>query len=208
MKLNSVFYRQDSWRTSLLLQQVYDTRKEKGIMLGCVCTQDAKEDSKDILLCDRLLAAFRQNILPCNTENMEKCCTYIKGVLEKSLNAAYSCSGMFLNGDEILLFGYGNQRIYLLNSAFMRPHLELITREVKPDELFFNIYKIEAGAGIIAATEPFYEYMDEEMLRECLYVRDDTTGVKAGKHISEYGRYLEAEGGHDMGAVLTKLVME
>jgi hypothetical protein len=228
MRINSAYYRQEgSLNTSLLLQQVYDTKKEKGIMLGCVCTKTPDAEGGAVPLCDRLLATFRQNILTGNTDDMEKCCAYIKSALVKPPGGSLSYSGMFLNGDEILLFGYGGQRIYLLNSAFMRPHLEILSGNLKSniksdiksnitnfksntdsDEIFFNIYKIEAGAAVIAATEPFYGHMDEERLKECLYVNNDNTGVRAGKHIKEYGRYLEEAGGHDMGAVIVKLVEE
>lgn len=209
MKINSTYYRQEgSCRTSLLLQQVYDTKKEKGILLACVNTQNAYGDSGGIPLCDRLLDTFRKDILPANSDDMKKCCAYIKTALGKPPGGSRSYSGIFMNGDEILLFGYGSQRIYLLNSAFMRPHLELLSGNITSGNIFFNIYKIEPGAAVIAATEPFYEYLDEEMLKECMYINDDVTGVKAGKHIKEYGRYLEAAGGQDMGAIVVKLVAE
>jgi hypothetical protein len=224
MRVDTACYRQEgSSRTSLLLQQVYDRKKDRDIVLACVCTEELPGARDKIPLCDILLDTFRQKILTENTENMNNCCKYISEVLprESTQNTVFnphsptlSYSGMFANGDDILLFGSGKYKIYLINTLFLYPHLELISgtdsiidTSIKNNftKTYFNIFKIEPGAAVLAATAPFYEHMDEKRMKECMHITNDASETKLQKHLAEYGEYMESKGGADMGAVVLRM---
>jgi hypothetical protein len=215
MRVNTACYRQEgSSRTSLLQQQVYDRKKDKDIVLACVCTEETPEPKEKVILCDILLDTFRQKLLAGNTDNMNNCCRLISTAL-KNKSTALSYCGIFSNGSDILLFGRGKYRIYLINTLFLHPHLELISGTAPKidmsinnnfNETYFNIFKIESGAAVMAATAPFYEYMDEKRLKECMYIPNAVADTKLQKHLTEYGEYMECAGGEDMGAVVLQVL--
>jgi len=213
MRINSAVYRQSGGiRTSVLLQQVTRKKDSCGMILTCVCTAEESYASGGIKLCGRLLCSFREDILAKNAGSMTECRNTIGNILMKEAKdrrkgiSKYSYSGMLCIGSEVLLFALGNQRIYLINSAFMRPQISLISGEGNFDVPELKQAEIEPGAGILLGTGPFYKYMDEALIRECLFVKGDNDGTKTERHLNEYGRYMERLGGSDMGAVIVKVV--
>lgn len=212
MRLNSAFYRQGGGsRTSVLLQQVTRKKDSCGIMLTCICTME-ESASVGSKLCERLLCSFREDILAKNVGSMAECRHTIEKILmyeagdcRKGL-LKHSYSGMLCIDSEVLLFAAGAQRIYLINSAFMRPQLGLILGEGDFYTPRIVQAEIERGAGVLLGTEPFYKYMDERLIKECLFVKSDKDGKKTERHLDEYGRYMESLGGREMGAVIVRAV--
>lgn len=248
MKIQTAVYRQNGGsRTSVLVQQVTRKKDALGITLACVCTVEAGErpmkaspktsqkekTSKRGNLCERLLYSFREDILVKNVDSMAECRKTIEKILPDEAgisgsvsNPIYdftSYSGMLCIGSEVLLFAAGRQRIYLINTAFMRPQLCLLLGEntagpfheqhIHGRQLDTHspacLYtprtewaQIERGAAVLLATEPFYEHMNETYIRECLFVKGDRDGTRTERHLGEYGRYMESLGGKDMAAVI------
>lgn len=213
MRTNSAIYRQNGGsRTSILLQQVTRKKDSCGIMLTCICTMEKPYASVRSKLCERLLCSFREDILAENAVSMAECRHTIEKILineavdcRKDMSK-YSYSGMLCIDSEVLLFAAGDQRIYLINSAFMRPHISLVLGEGDYYTPQIEQAEIEKEAGVLLGTEPFYEYMDESLVRDCLFVRGDKDGTRMERHLNEYGRYMESLGGRDMGAVIVRAV--
>lgn len=210
--MNSAFYRQDIGRTSVLLQQVTGKKDSRGILMACVCTADEACVPDRPGICRRLLHLFREEILAKNAGNIEGCRNRIEKILKDEAKylrkdkLKHSYSGMLCIDSGVLLFAAGDQRIYLINSVFMRPQLELILGEGDFYTPRIVQAEIERGAGVLLGTEPFYKYMDERLIKECLFVKGDKDGKKTERHLDEYGRYMESLGGRDMGAVIVRTV--
>ncbi|MCD7836018.1 MAG: hypothetical protein LUG83_05130 [Lachnospiraceae bacterium] len=210
MKFSSAFYRQCGGRTAILLQQVVRKKDSCGILLACVCTSEKMENKGRPELCDRLLCMFREELLTGNACGAAEYSNNIEKLLRAEADeyrrgfSKCSYSGILCIGDEALLFAAGRQRIYLINSAFMRPQISLIMGE--GDFLTPRILRagLEQGVSVLLGTEPFFEYMDEGLIKECLFIRGDMDGIRTERHLREYGRYMEDKGGTDMGAAVVR----
>lgn len=180
---------------SLTLQQIRMKRGRDSLVLACVC------DSRDF--CGQLVDFFHEEVL---TDYSRKGCMDWNAVFHKLQKMAphksdgeegFSCSGILCMGEEFLLFGQGKQRIYLFNRGFQKARIKMLLGE-SALKLYRGI--MEPEVSLLLATEPFYEHLTEQMLRDCLGggIRDDR---QASLYLRELGKYGEEQGGRNLGAV-------
>lgn len=181
---------------SLTLQQIRMKRGRDSLVLACVC------DSGDF--CGQLVDFFHEEVL---ADYGRKGCVDWSVVFHKLQSMAphksdgeegFSCSGILCLGEEFLLFGQGKQRIYLLNRGFQKTRIKMLLGEAAVLKLYRGI--MESEVSLLLATEPFYEHLTEQMLRDCLGggIRDDR---QASLYLRELGKYGEERGGRNLGAV-------
>lgn len=180
---------------SLTLQQIRMKRGRDSLVLACVC------DSRDF--CGQLVDFFHEEVL---ADYGRKGGVDWNAIFRKLQSMTphksdgeeeFSCSGILCLGEEFLLFGQGKQRIYLLNRGFQKACIKMLLGE-SALKLYRGI--MEPEVSLLLATEPFYEHLTEQMLRDCLGggIRDDR---QASLYLRELGKYGEERGGRNIGAV-------
>lgn len=200
--------------TSLTLQQIRMKKGGDSLVLACVC------NSRDF--CGQLVEWLHEEVL---TEYGRKGCLDWDAVYRRLQRMTpyksdgeedFSCSGILCLGEKFLLFGQGKQRIYLLNRGFQKACIKMLLgrdtfagkeggagrnngRETL--ELYQGI--IEPEVSLLLATEPFYEHLTEQMLRDCLGgdIREER---QASAYLRELGGYGEDRGGRNLGAVFVR----
>lgn len=186
-------------RTSLTLQQIRMKGGRDSLVLACVC------DSRDF--CGQLVDLFHEEVL---TDYGRKGCVDWDSVFHKLQRMAprksggeegFSCSGILCLGEDFLLFGQGKQRIYLLNRGFQKARIKMLMGQNNGREVL-KLYRgiMEPEVSLLLATEPFYEHLTEQMLRDSLGgdVWDDR---QASLYLRELGKYGEERDGRNQGAV-------
>ncbi|MCM1186491.1 MAG: hypothetical protein NC251_01425 [Lachnoclostridium sp.] len=182
-------------RTSLTLQQIRMKKNKDSLLLACVC------DSRDF--CARLTDWLHEDIL---TAYGRKACVDWDGIFEElsGMNTGFSCAGILCMGEEFLLFGQGEQRIYLLNRGFQKTHIKRLmgTGDFTGQKQTLGMYcgVMEPEVSLLLATEPFYISLTEQMLGDCLGgdIREERKGAA---RLRELGQYGEERGGRNLGAV-------
>lgn len=112
-----------------------------------------------------------------------------------------SASGILCVGGKALLFYQGRQRIYLLNRRMGKPHAGLLFGQEKGGALLGEEVLWEPGACLLLGTEPFYQYLRQQMIADCLGRESVSGEEQAGRCLKELGEYARSRGGRDMGAV-------
>ena len=64
---------------------------------------------------------------------------------------------------------------------------------------------MEAGIGILIASDSFYKSIPQEDMQECLAVKDIRDPGQAQRRLLELGRAAERNGGRGMAAVLVEV---
>lgn len=198
--------------TSLLLQQVMLGKNT--VLLGGICTDKADNAGRESsYLTGQLLGWFYGRGLTLfhkggekEMREMQKSLGEVLNRLSRELatcknrkkipvqNPGPDISGILCIGCHFVVFYCGEQRIYALNTKFLRPHMKCLAggRESVPDQGIQMKYGIlQPGVGILLATEPFYRYLTDDMLRECLAARQLRTQLQLDKRLEELGRAAE-----------------
>lgn len=111
MRFLTSFYWQEENEASLVLQQICLKNGRDGLLLACVC------DSRDFG--SHLADWFHEEILPDYGKRGGLDWGMAMAALHKMAEKTeFSCSGILCAGAEFVLFGQGEQRIYLLNRGF------------------------------------------------------------------------------------------
>ena len=205
MKYVSSYYRKQEegapGAVSLLLQHVKCGKIP--VCLACVCK--AEEPQGVSYPASQLLEWFyKTGIRLCaggDDRNFRRVKAGLRAMLEEWEKRPGDCaeavrkqvwhiSGILCAGARFLLFYHGKQRIYVINTKFLRPHLKCLASEA--DSLCMESGILEPGIGILLATESFFDQVTEEMVRECLAQRDLCTQTRADKHLWELGETARA----------------
>lgn len=216
MELFSTYYwQQGENATSLVLQQVICKKGSLPALLACVCTEKRQEDGMMAKgtggnFCGRLADWFHEEFLPgclkgaamdmgTAGSRLQQMAAHAVG---EELTAGLSVAGILCSGEHFVLFYQGEQRIYLLNTRFLRPSVKCLTGHTDTGILRVQEGIMQQNIALLLATEPFYRVIPEQTWKECLNVRDIREERRAGKRLEELGEYGERQGGVHMGAVL------
>lgn len=211
MEFMTGFYRQKEDSTALLLQQ-YICRGVP-VCLGCVCGGGSREAGiAGGLFTRRVLEEFRKLSLLRAVKRQPEC-------LKKMERQLYKCredcaappdfwtAGLLAVGEEFLLFFEGGAKIALCNTGFGRPALQEIGGDASMCGAGLRMRRggMEAGIGILLASENFYGNIPGEDIRNCLWVRDIRDPGQVQRRLKELGRMAERQGGRQMGALLLEV---
>lgn len=187
---------------SLLLQQLRCGRVP--LLLACV--------SKGDFLTGRLLHWFyREGRRLCGKEkgkNVQEMQESLGRALRQACREEKSGSdfaGILCVGSRYLLFYRGMQRIYLINTRFLRSNVKLLTGpnlggQEKTADFCTEQGVMQTDIGILLALEAFYREITEETLKECLERASISTKEQLTKHLGELGGngiMILTEGGYE-----------
>lgn len=210
--LTSFYWQEQENAASLTLQQIRLKNDKAGLLLACVC------DSRDF--CSNLVDWFHEEILRNYGKrgNIDWDMVFTKlrkmAAEEASSNmgTGLTCAGILCVGAEFVLFGQGEQRVYLLNRGFRGNHVKMLMgndksefqaedEKVKVLELHQGI--MEPDVSILLATTPFFTYLTQQMLSDCLGgdIRDEK---QASLHLKELGEFGRGRGEQNLGAVFIR----
>lgn len=211
MEFMTGYYRQKEDSTALLLQQ-YMCRGVP-VCLGCVCGGESREAGiAGGSFTGKLLEEFRKINLLGAVRRQPEC-------MKKMERQLYQCresfaapidfwiAGLLCIGEEVLFFYEGAVRIALCNTGFGRPALQEIGKDARVRETGLQLRRggMEAGVGILLASESFYEKIPEEDMRSCLWVKDISDPGQAQKRLQELGGMAQRQGGRQMGALFLEV---
>lgn len=203
--LTSYYWQQGQGnRTSLTLQQIRPKKGKDSLLLACVCDNGH--------FCARLVDWLHEEILANYSARggiaWDAAQDRLRGIAADA-QAAFSCAGILCLGPELLLFGQGGHRIYLLNQSFggrgahigmlmgtdgsSRPR-EATQRDDGREAFQLRRGLMEDGVGILLGTEPFYEKLTEQMLLDCLGgdIRDEKQASLRLRELGEYGDSIDS----------------
>lgn len=211
MKYMTGYYRQKEDSTALLLQQY--VCREVPVCLGCVCGGKSREAGiAGGLFTGRILEEFRKISLSRAVKRRQEC-------LKRMEQQLYRCrqdwaaapdfwtAGILAIGEVFLLFHEGAVKIALCNTGFGRPALQEIGGDdpVCGKGMQLQRGSMEAGIGVLLASESFYGNIPGEDMRSCLWVKDIRDSRQVQKRLLELGRMAERQGGRQMGALLLEV---
>lgn len=211
MELMSGYYRQNDDSLSLLLQQYVCGGVP--ICLGCICGGEKREAGiRGGSITGWLLKGFRRMHL-CKV--VRKPDTFLKK-LERNLKIYWEeycasqdfwTAGIMCIGSDFLLFYRGAVRLFLCNTYFGHPSLQLIgeNEQSESEELRFRRGRMESDIGILLASESFCQKLSMGELRNCLAVQDITDASQTQKRIKELGSAAEKKGSRNMAALLLEI---
>ncbi len=205
-------------RASIVLQQVRCGNLP--VFFAWVCGEKAAEDSAGAYMTGRLLDWFYKKITGLcrrgswrEMKAAEKSLTGEVEEIERELalwNAGKEdgekgeltlAAGILCMGRSFLLYSKGQQRIYALNTRFLRPNLRLLSGESGQWQVKRGV--LQSGIGILLGTESFYQGLTEEMVRECLEVGALSDELRVEKRLKELGEAVRINGNMEgKGAVL------
>lgn len=201
------YYQEGISTTSLMVQHVECIDKKTELLLGCVCTGVEadyvteqlsewfyREGMKHRISYDeRRKKQLRQRLNKRLREIREECVPTMESGM----------TGILCLGNEMELFGYGKQKIYLCNRCFERPHIRCIADSDRlGEDCFWQHAQGETGIALLLATAPFYEYLTEEMLKECLAAKELNTAEGMERRLRELGSAAAERGARNMGAMI------
>lgn len=223
--LTSYYWQGQENATSLTLQQIRLKRGGDSLLLACVC------DSRDF--CGHLVDWLHEEILrkygrkgsmdwsvalmQLRRMAAERKMPDVKiARTESCIGTGFSCAGILCLGSEFLMFGQGEQRVYLLNQGFRGARIKKLMGTGEPacqsdskkwgdgkEILEVHQGMMESGVGIVLATESFYAKLTEQMLLDCLG-GDIRNEKQASLHLKELGEFSRSLGGRNLGAVFMR----
>lgn len=227
MEFMSGYYRQREDSTALLLQQ-YVCRGVP-VCLGCICGGEGRgAGMAGGLFTGLLLKEFRGTSL---SKAVGKPSGFLEGVEKWLYRCRESCvvpagfwtAGILCIGEDFLLFSEGGAKIILCNMGFGRPSLHEIGENdaerrmrgpVGSPEAVGNDAErrmrvqrgsMEAGIGLLLASESFYRSIPRADMQNCLWVKEINDSRQTQKRICELGGMAEKRGGRGMGALLLEV---
>ncbi|MCM1541945.1 MAG: hypothetical protein NC121_11880 [Blautia sp.] len=209
MEFMSGYYRQKEDSTALLLQQY--VCREVPVCFGCVCGGESREAGMaGGVFTGRLLKEFRGFSL---LKAVEKPSVFLKKMERKIGRCRENCdvpadfwtAGILCVAENFLLFFEGGAKIVLCNTGFGRPSLQEIGDEGRERRMAVQQGSMEAGIGILLASEGFYDHVPREDMLSCLWVKEIRSSGQTMKRIRELGGMAEQRGGRGVGALLLEV---
>lgn len=202
MKFLSSYYKKQQegapGAVSILVQHV-KCRKTR-VCFACICADEAGRRgeygavrllewfyAKGIRLCagggERAFQRAEEGLLSSLEEVLEELGGIGKGRNREAL--PLQTAGILCAGCRFILFSLGRQRIYAINTRFMRANIKCLTRGT--GQLYVKRGALQAGIGILLGTENFFESAGEETLLEVLTQKELRTQIQAEKRLKELG---------------------
>ena len=213
MEFMTGYYRQNEDSTALLLQQY--VCQGVPVCLGCICGGESREAGiAGGLFTGRILGEFRKLSLLRAVKQPLKCLKWMERQIYKyrqgsAIPPDFWMAGILSVEEEFLLFYEGAVKIALCNTGFGRPALH---------EIGGNDYMcgtgaglqmqrgiMEAGIGVLLASESFYGNIPGEDMQNCLWVKEIRDSGQAQRRLRELGRMAERQGGRQIGALLLEV---
>lgn len=211
MEYMAGYYRQQEESTALLLQHyIY-----QGIplCLGCICGGgDSEAGMRGGRITRQLLEGFRRVSMPKAVRRPEKFLTEMERrfmqICEDDLAAnAFWLSGILCVENKFLIYSVGNVKNSLCNIGFGRPKLHEVKGTAGTGNARMQVQRgtMEAGIGILLASDSFYRQLSQDELEKCLDVKSIKDPIQTQKRIQELGCAAEMRGGRDMAAILLEV---
>jgi len=211
MEFMSGYYRQKGDSGAVLLQQ-YVCRGVP-VCLGCICGGESREAGMaGGWFTGQLLEEFRGFRMTKAVGNPEK---FMRRMERKLYKCRESCedfpdfqtAGILCTGESFLLFFGGKVNVVLCNTGFGRPAVHEMKGEESERGPWMQLQRgsMEAGIGILLASESFYRNILQEEMQSCLSVKEIHDSRQTQKRIQELGRAAERRGGRGMAALLLEV---
>ena len=111
-------------------------------------------------------------------------------------------AGMLCADENVILFGRGRHRIFLLNTMFGKGHVRELSGERDSSGLWFWEGAMESNVGILLTSQDFGNCLSPQLLQQVLNVNEAFTQEQADKRLKELAREGERAGGRNMAAVV------
>lgn len=191
--------------TSLILQQVTRKWEKMPLVMACVCEEDlpVEDQGAGEHFCIQLTDWFHECVLKRCSRVRKPDPAALKAELTQLTEAArFSVAGILCVGERFLLFYRGKQRIYLLNSRFLRPNLKELSVSTKEGAVVMEEGFLQDKVGLLLGTDSFYRGISEEEIRNCLAVDAVRNEIQAGRRLTELGCLSESRKTGGRAAVL------
>lgn len=220
MRILSACYRQQGENAVPLLLQQY---QYTGVLVffSCVCIKGARcAEKAGGYMAEQLLQWFRMLDPEKMTRNPEKALervskdlivtirridTELKKEGMTSGKGKVGFAGIFCLGNHYLMLHRGAQRICLINMAFNRVYLQQLYKDGSGGE-GMEQGMLQPGIGLLFASEPFYEHISDEMIKECLCAEETATEERMGRRLRELAREGGRKGSEGIGAVYLRTI--
>lgn len=116
--------------------------------------------------------------------------------------AGADLAGMLCADENVILFGRGRHRIFLLNTMFGKGHVRELSGERDSNGLWLWEGAMESNVGILLASQGFGNGLSPRLLQQVLNVNEVFTQEQADRRLKELAREGERAGSRNMAAVV------
>lgn len=198
--LCAYYWQQEGEKVSLVLKQLVLHDGGVPVVFGCMA-----EGGKGNFFTEKMTEWFHNSaLLLCRRREEDT------KVLEKSLlrqisdipRKPKSAMVLLCVGNLFFLWGKGQQRIWLLNTRFGRPHHRCLLDAGMVEDGEIVSGSLECGVGILAADESFLRKLTGEQIVNCLMLKELNQETKLQKRLKELGEAAARKGEKHLGAML------
>ena len=130
-------------------------------------------------------------------KQLRKCCPETEGE-----NCQPAIAGVLCLGEAFIGFARGGMRLYCLNTAFGKGHLELLEEDCEGTGICSGT--MQKNVAVLLAGDAFAEKLGEQVLAEGLFVGEMRMEWQMQKHLHELVRTASDLSVQDVGAILVR----